>query len=93
MPMQTRTRKTGDGTNYSSPFRQMDPYSTTDATLSYSGLLPHTTLQLSVFNLLGKDYYDPGNQSLPRVLQAGRTVHLRLVYGLPGRSRDSQVAP
>ena len=86
-------RKTGDGTNYSSPFRQMDPYSTTDATLSYSGLLPHTTLQLSVFNLFGKDYYDPGNQSLPRVLQAGRTIHLRLVYGLPGRSRDSQVAP
>jgi outer membrane receptor protein involved in Fe transport len=79
-------RKTGPGTSNPdfSQFTQTDPYSTTDATISYRGLLPNTTLQLSAFNLLNKNYYDPGNfTTLPRVLQAGRTIHLRLIYGLP----------
>jgi outer membrane receptor protein involved in Fe transport len=79
-------RKTGPGTSNPdfSQFTQTDPYSTTDATISYRGLLPNTTLQLSAFNLLNRNYYDPGNfTTLPRVLQAGRTIYLRLIYGLP----------
>lgn len=77
-------RVTGPGTTDPfDPFRETDAYSTTDVTLSYR-LRPEISLQLSAFNLLDKDYWDPGNFStLPRVMQAGRTVHLRLAYGLP----------
>lgn len=81
-------RRTGPGTTYGSlPFSQMDPYSTVDATMSYRGLLPNTTLQLSAFNLLNKNYFDPGDFiTLPRVLQAGRTIYVRLIYGFPHRN-------
>ncbi|MBV9067567.1 MAG: TonB-dependent receptor [Acidobacteria bacterium] len=83
-------RRTGPGTtDATDPFTQTDPYSTTDATLSYR-ILPKTTLQLSAFNLLNKNYSDPGNfTTLPRVLQAGRTIHLRLIYNLPRRNSPS----
>jgi outer membrane receptor for ferrienterochelin and colicins len=77
-------RRTGPGTTFdSSPFSQMDPYSTVDGTMSYR-LRPDTTLQLSAFNLLNKSYYDPGEfTTVARVLQAGRTLHLRIVYQIP----------
>ena len=37
------------------------------------------------FNLLNQNYYDPATEItvVPRVLQAGRTVYLRLSYRLP----------
>jgi outer membrane receptor protein involved in Fe transport len=75
-------RKTGPGTsNLYTPFTQMDAYSTANATLSYRTPLPNATLQLVVENLLNKDYYDGGTvYTVPRVLQAGRTVYLRLSY-------------
>jgi outer membrane receptor for ferrienterochelin and colicins len=87
-------RRTGIGTtDDTDPFRRTDPYSTTDATMSYR-LSPNTTLQLNVFNLLNKDYYDPGNfTTLPRVLQAGRTVHLRVIYGLPRHRAPAATIP
>jgi outer membrane receptor protein involved in Fe transport len=85
-------RPTGPGTTFdSSPFTQTDAYSTIDATVSYRGPLPNTTFQLSAFNLSNRNYYDPGNFStLPRVLQAGRTFHLRLIYGLPMTSKGKR---
>jgi outer membrane receptor for ferrienterochelin and colicins len=80
-------RRTGPGTTQpGSPFRQMDPYTTADATLSYRGLLPNTTFQLIALNLFDTQYYDPGLQRLltaSRVLQAGRTIHLRIAHRWP----------
>ncbi|HEV8434194.1 MAG TPA: TonB-dependent receptor [Thermoanaerobaculia bacterium] len=86
-------RRTGVGTLdansffVDNPFTQMAPYSTTDATLNYR-VRASMTLQLSAFNLFDKQYYDPGNfTTLPRVLQAGRTIDLRLLYRLPQHER------
>ncbi len=80
-------RPTGKGTTFSEPnypFLQTDSYSTVDATVAYRPFRSNATLQLIVDNLLNKDYYDPGAKStVPRVLQAGRTVNLRLVYQWP----------
>jgi len=75
-------RRTGEGTsNPFSPFTQMDANSTVNATLSYRTRLPNTTLQIVGDNLLNKNYYDGGTiYSTARVLQAGRTVYLRLFY-------------
>ncbi|HEX7677784.1 MAG TPA: TonB-dependent receptor [Thermoanaerobaculia bacterium] len=76
-------RKTGEGTTNSfTPFTQMDAHSTADVTLSYRNLVPNATLQLIVNNLFNKNYYDGGTiYTVPRVLQSGRTIYLRLIYG------------
>lgn len=85
-------RKTGEGTtNSSSPFNQMDPYVTADAALSLLNVLHNATLQLVVNNVLNKNYYDGGSiDTISRVLQAGRTINLRLIYrsGKEGSGRN-----
>ncbi len=78
-------RKTGEGTTVpDNPFTSMAPYTTTALTLSYR-YLPNATVELIADNLLNKQYYDPGVEfqiGTPRILQGGRTVYLRLTYGL-----------
>jgi outer membrane receptor for ferrienterochelin and colicins len=79
-------RLLGPGTTLpSAPISGVDPYTSVDAALSYADILPHTTLQLTAFNLFDKNYYDPADSltSVPRILQAGRTLFLRLSYRLP----------
>jgi outer membrane receptor for ferrienterochelin and colicins len=77
-------RPTGTGTTESrSPFLSTDAHTTVDAILSDSKLLRRATLQLIVYNLFDKQYYDPALEpsiGVPRVPQAGRTIYLRLVY-------------
>lgn len=77
-------RRTGPGTtNPESPFSQMDPYTAVDATVAMHEVLPNMTLQLIVNNLFDKSYYDGGTaETIARVLQAGRTINLRLIYRL-----------
>jgi outer membrane receptor protein involved in Fe transport len=86
-------RKTGAGTTEpDNPFAQMDAHTTADAIISESRLVPHATLQLIVYNLFDKQYYDPGiNPAVgaARVPQAGRTIYLRLVYGLGRAERQA----
>jgi len=79
-------RPVGPGTTLpTTPINKVDAYTTVDAALSYADLLPNMTLQLTAFNLLNKNYYDPQTEitTMPRVLQAGRTIYLRLIYRLP----------
>jgi outer membrane receptor for ferrienterochelin and colicins len=77
------TRKTGAGTTVpENPFTQIDPYTVADFTLSYTDIIPGSTLQLVVNNLFDKNYYDPGVEfqiGVPRVLQPGRVVYLRVL--------------
>ncbi|HXH93550.1 MAG TPA: TonB-dependent receptor, partial [Thermoanaerobaculia bacterium] len=79
-------RRTGQGTtDAANPFTRMPPYTTADAAVSDRRLIPRATLQLGVDNLFDKQYYDPATDPLagaPRVLQAGRTVYLRLIVTL-----------
>lgn len=65
------------------PFTRVEGHTTADAVVSYD-LRPSTTLQLTAFNVFDTDYYDPGTdpRTVPAVLQAGRTVHLRLRFAL-----------
>lgn len=90
-------RKSGQGTTEPrNPFTRMDPYTTVDATLSDSRLIPGGMLQLAVYNLFNKQYYDPSTDPLggvARVPQAGRTVYLRLIVAMPSRSRSSHPTP
>jgi outer membrane receptor for ferrienterochelin and colicins len=79
-------RPVGPGTTLSTePITGVASYTTIDAAVSYADILPRTTLQLTAFNLLNKNYSDPASESLtvPSVLQAGRTIYLRLTYRLP----------
>jgi outer membrane receptor protein involved in Fe transport len=78
------SRKTGEMTTApANPFDHVGGYAAVDATISYKGLLPGTTLQLIANNLFDKRYFDPGTQvdtvGAPRVPQAGRTLYLRLI--------------
>jgi len=78
-------RPVGPGTTLpTTPISGVDAYTTVDAAISYADLLPNVTLQLTAFNLLNKNYYDPQTDitNAPRVLQGGRTVYLRLIYRL-----------
>ena len=79
-------RPLGPGTTLpSEPISGVDSYTSIDAAVSYADVLPNLTLQLTAFNLLDKNYYDPADSltTVPRVLQAGRTLFLRLIYRLP----------
>jgi outer membrane receptor protein involved in Fe transport len=83
------TRKTGEGTTEPrSELQEVDAYTTADAVISAGGLVPGATLQLIVYNLFDKQYFDPATDpaiGAQRVPQAGRTIYLRLVYGSGGR--------
>jgi outer membrane receptor protein involved in Fe transport len=80
-------RPTGAGTTEArSPLLRTDAHTTADAILSDSRLVPRATLQLIVYNIFDKQYYDPAldpTVGVSRVPQAGRTIYLRLIYGLP----------
>lgn len=84
-------RRTGPGTTvHTNPFREIGPYFLAHATLSYKNLVPGTSLQLIVNNLFDERYDDPGVQEAgttfaARIPQPGRTVFLRLSYGLAVR--------
>lgn len=84
-------RKTGrETTDYAqefetNPFSETDAHTTADAAVTWAGVLPNLKLQLTARNLFDKQYFDPGQSALsdvPRVLQAGRTFYLRLIYSL-----------
>jgi outer membrane receptor for ferrienterochelin and colicins len=78
-------RKAGNGTTEpDNPFTRMDAHTTADAIISDRRLLRGMELQLIVDNLFDKQYYDPAADpavGAPRVLQGGRSIYLRLVYG------------
>jgi len=82
-------------TDPGNPLPRIGSYAAAQATLSYRGLLPDTTLQLIVDNVFGRTYFDPGTEpliGLAMVPQPGRTVYLRIVSGLfrptkPGGTR------
>jgi outer membrane receptor protein involved in Fe transport len=57
-------------------------YSTTAFSLTYRDLVPNLTLQLLADNIFDKQYWVVGSESLPTVLQNGRTVSLRMIYRL-----------
>jgi outer membrane receptor for ferrienterochelin and colicins len=77
-------RKTGEGTTeLHSPFTELEAHMTADAVVGYTGLVPGATLQLIVYNLFDKQYFDPASDpqvGAARVPQAGRTVYLRLSF-------------
>ena len=77
-------RKIGHGTAYiNAPGYlgdSIDAYSTTGVALMYRDLLPNVTLQLLADNVFDKQYWAAGSETLPRVLQAGRTVSARIIY-------------
>ena len=61
---------------------KVDAYSTTALALTYRDLLPKVTLQLAVDNLFDAQYWAVGSESLPSVLQNGRTASIRIIYGM-----------
>jgi outer membrane receptor for ferrienterochelin and colicins len=74
--------KTTDAAN---PLSHVGSYADVAATLSYRGVLPGTTLQLIVDNLLNRGYFDPGTRpelGVAMVPQPGRTIFLRIITGL-----------
>ena len=78
-------RPAGPGTTLPHPrYGPVAGHTTMDAVVSYEGLVRGTTLQLIALNLFDKDYSDPAADltNVPAVLQAGRTIHLRLIYTL-----------
>ena len=91
------SRPTGEGTSIpTNPLRRIDAYSVAHATFTYKDVIPGASLQLIVNNLLDEGYEDPGINiadgidfaaSIP---QPGRTVYLRLTWGL--RSREPEGA-
>ena len=62
--------------------QQVDAYSTTAVSLTYRDVLPQLTLQLLADNVFDKQYSVVGSESLPMVLQNGRTVSVRMIYRL-----------
>ena len=60
----------------------VDAYSTTALALTYRDILPKFTLQLAVDNIFDKQYWAVGSETLPSVLQNGRTASLRIIYGM-----------
>ncbi|HKS23077.1 MAG TPA: TonB-dependent receptor [Thermoanaerobaculia bacterium] len=79
-------RKIGHGTAYIADpgylGDSLDAYSTTGVALMYRDLLPNVTLQLLADNVFDKQYWAVGSETLPSVLQAGRTVNVRIIYRL-----------
>jgi outer membrane receptor protein involved in Fe transport len=77
-------RKIGRGTAFiTSPDYlgdQVDAYSTTAIALTYRDLLPNVSMQAGVDNLFGKQYWAVGSETLPSVLQNGRTFNVRIIY-------------
>ena len=79
-------RKIGRGTtfvtfpDYLGP--QVDAYATTAVSLTYRDLLPKLSVQLLADNVFDKQYWAVGSESLPSVLQNGRTVSVRMIYRL-----------
>jgi outer membrane receptor for ferrienterochelin and colicins len=75
-------RPAGVGTTFAdSPLNGVDAFSTTAVALSVRDILPKATLQLAVSNVFNKNYYDGGSDfSITRVLQAGRTFRVMLIY-------------
>jgi outer membrane receptor for ferrienterochelin and colicins len=72
-------------TDAASSLAHVASYADVSATVSYRGLLPGTTLQLIVENLLNRTYFDPGTRpelGVAMVPQPGRTIFLRIVTGL-----------
>ena len=80
------SRKIGHGTGFiidpDSLGNSVDAYSTTAVTLTYRDLLPNVTMQLAADNVFNKQYWAVGSETLPSVLQAGRTVSARIIYRL-----------
>jgi outer membrane receptor for ferrienterochelin and colicins len=62
--------------------RQVDAYSTTAISLTYRDLLPKLSVQLLADNVFDKQYWAVGSETLPSVLQNGRTVSVRMIYRL-----------
>jgi len=90
-PRPTGAQTTDDG----NPLPRIGSYAEAQATLSYRGLLPDTTLQLIVDNLFGRNYFNPGTEpliGLAMVPQPGRTIYLRIVSGLfrPRTAREAR---
>jgi outer membrane receptor for ferrienterochelin and colicins len=77
-------RKIGRGTAFlnTPDYQQVDAFATTAVSLTYRDLLPHLSLQLLADNIFDKQYWAIGSESLPSVLQNGRTVSLRMIYRL-----------
>jgi outer membrane receptor protein involved in Fe transport len=93
-------RPTGEGTTVSTnPFRRIDSYTVAHSTLTYRDVLPGTDLQLIVQNLLDKEYFDPGVLDADgtiyaaRLPQPGRTVFLRLSFGVSRGGRPLNPPP
>jgi outer membrane receptor protein involved in Fe transport len=61
---------------------EVDAYSTTALTLTYRDVLPKVTAQVTVDNLFDKQYWAVGSETLPSVLQNGRTLSVRIIYGM-----------
>jgi outer membrane receptor for ferrienterochelin and colicins len=90
------TRPTGRlTTDAGNPLDRIGSYLEAQATVSYRGPIPGTTLQLIVDNLFGSTYFDPGTENpaiaLPMVRRPGRTIFFRLITGLgrPARAVPS----
>lgn len=60
---------------------EVDAYSTTALALTYRDLLPKVAMQVAADNLFDEQYFAVGSETLPMVLQNGRTVSVRLIYG------------
>jgi outer membrane receptor for ferrienterochelin and colicins len=75
-------RKIGRGTAFinTPDYQQVDAYATTALSLTYRDLLPKLSLQLLADNVFDKQYWAVGSESLPAVLQNGRTVSVRMIY-------------
>lgn len=61
---------------------QVDAYATTAFSLTYRDLLPKLSLQLLADNVFDKQYWAVASETLPSVLQNGRTVSVRMIYRL-----------
>jgi outer membrane receptor for ferrienterochelin and colicins len=57
-------------------------YSTTALALTYRDLLPKMAVQVAVDNVFDKQYWAVGSETLPSVLQSGRTASVRIIYGM-----------
>jgi outer membrane receptor protein involved in Fe transport len=79
-------RKIGRGTAFvnapESLGQQVDAYATSAVSLTYSDLLPRLSVQLLADNVFDEQYWAVGSQTLPSVLQNGRTVSVRMIYRL-----------
>jgi outer membrane receptor protein involved in Fe transport len=61
---------------------RVDAYSTTAISVTYRDLLPKLSLQVLADNVFDKQYRAVGSETLPAVLQNGRTVNVRMIYRL-----------